>query len=187
MRTLVVIISIMAFGLLALIAVGIYPVAIVGTMPIFARTWQKAENAAKSFELATARARGAKAVDFSLAENRELLLEMKRGTLTFLIEDAIIRQKGEEVTDGLGILSRELALEALRSSGDLGSAARAVYGLSVDDLRDLVLLPQARKDVLKEALIEKGQNFDTWLLDAKKRASVRLIFVPFKWNGEEIQ
>lgn len=187
MRTLVVIISIVAFGLLALIAVGIYPVAIIGTTPIFARTWQKAENAAKSFEFAQARARGAKAVDFSLAENRELLLEMKRGTLTFLIEDAIIIQKGEGVIDGLGTLSRELALEALRSIDDLGSAARAVYGLSTDELRDLVLLPQARKDVLKEALSERNQDFDTWLRDAKKRARVRLMFVPFKWNGEEIQ
>lgn len=187
MRTLIVIMSIVAFGLLALIAIGIYTVAIVGTTPIFARTWQKAENAAKNFELATARARGAEPINFSSVENRELLLEVKRGTLTFLIEDAIILQRGGEVTEGLGTLSRERVVEALRQGNDPEKAARAVYGLSMNDFRDLVLLPQARRDVLKEALVEKSQDFDTWLRDAKKRASVRLMFVPFKWNGEVIQ
>lgn len=115
------------------------------------------------------------------------MLEIKRGTLTFLIEDAIIRQKGDEVIEGLGVLSREKALEALRSSNDPTGAAKAVYGLSLDDFRDLVLLPQARQDLLKEALIEKSQNFDTWLRDAKKKIMVRLFFVPFRWDGEAVK
>ncbi|MBI2640596.1 MAG: hypothetical protein HYW91_01760 [Candidatus Sungbacteria bacterium] len=179
--------SVVLFGLFILASAGFYPVAIVGTTPIFAKTWQKAEDAAKNFEIAQARARGAEPVDFSLAENRELLLEVKLGTLTFLIEDAIIRQKGEEAVDGLGTLSRERVIEALRESSDPEGAARAVYGLSFNDFRGLVLMPQARRDVLKEALIEKNQDFDIWLLEAKKEASVRLMFVPFKWSGEEIQ
>ncbi len=187
MKIILITISIIAASLFSLVVTGIYPVVIVGATPIFARTWQKAEGAAKSFEFAQARARGAEPINFSSAENRELLLEVKRGTLTFLIEDAIIRQKGEEVIDGLGALSRELAVEALRESSNPEKAARAVYGLGLNDFRDLVLLPQARRDVLKEALVERRQNFDTWLRDAKKRASVRLMFMPFRWNGEEIQ
>lgn len=187
MKILFTLIVIVIFCLIVLAATGSYPVALVGNMPIFARTWHKAESAAKRFSDAQAQASRALPINFSSDEGRELLLEVKRGTLTFLIEDVIIRQKGDEVIEGLGVLSRERALEALRSSTDPTSAAKAVYGLSLNDFRNLVLLPQARQDVLKEALMEKGQNFDTWLRDAKKSTRVRLFFVPFRWNGETVK
>lgn len=170
-----------------MVAAGFYPIALVGGTPIFKRTWQKAEDAAKNFERAQAQTRGAEPVDFSSTNNRELLLDTKRGTLLFLIEDAVIREKGGEVIEGVGTLSRERVAEAMRSSVNPEQAARAVYGLSLNDFRDLVLLPQARRDVLQEALAEKNQDFDTWLRKAKKEVKLRLFFTPFIWDGEIIK
>lgn len=187
MKTLLTAVSIIALAAIFLVLAGFYPVAIVDGTPIFERTRHKAEEASKNFTNSQARAHGGKPIDFSASENRELLLDIRRGTLLFLIEDAIIQKKGEEAIEGVETLSRERVIEAMRLSMDPAGAAKAVYGLSLSDFRDLVLTPQARRDVLQEALPEKNQDFDTWLRDAKKRSSVRLMFVPFKWSGEEIQ
>lgn len=184
MKTLVFILGVAGGILLILVMTGLYPVALVDGSPIFQRTWKKAQNAAKTFTNAQAQSSRADPIDFTSSENQELLLDVMRGTLTSLIEDSAIRQKGDEVVDGLGVLSRERVADALRQVKDPAAAAKLVYGLSLDDFRELVLLPQARRDVLKEVLKEGGQDFDSWLRDVKGSLTVRLFFVPFRWDGE---
>lgn len=187
MKTLLVVAGLSVLGAIFLVADGLYPVAIVGGTPIWERTWHKAEEASKNFTNSQALSRGGKPINFSARENGELLLDIRRGTLLFLIEDAVIQQKSDEAIEGVEALSRERVTEAMRLSTDPAGAAKAVYGLDLNDFRDLVLLPQARRDILQEVLTEKNQDLDTWLRDAKGAVKVRLFFVPFSWDGETVK
>lgn len=172
----------------ALIAGGFYPVAWVGNSPLVFRTWERAVGAAKRFTNAQAQSvPGGKIIDFAAPGNSNLLLEVKRGTLTFLIEDMILRQEGQELVPGFEELSRDRASQALGQGGDLESAVRMVYGLDQKDFRRLVLLPQSRRDTAGELLQEKGGNFDAWFAEVKKKKKVRLLFVPFSWDGEKVK
>lgn len=172
----------------ALVIQGFYPVAWVGNSPLVFRTWEKAADAAKRFTNAQAQSvPGGRIIDFAAPGNSNLLLEVKRGTLTFLIEDMILQQEGQELVPGFEELSRDRSSQALAYGGDLESAVNLVYGLNQKDFRRLVLLPQSRRDTAAKFLQERGENFDTWFAEVKKKKKVRLLFVPFSWDGEKVK
>lgn len=172
----------------ALIAGGFYPVAWVENSPLAFRTWEKAVEAAEKFTNAQAQsAPGGKTIDFNSPANANLLKEVKRGTLNFLIEDMILQQEGKELVYGFETLSRDRAAQALTQGDNLEGAIKLVYGLDPEDFRRLVLLPQSRRDTASELLQERGENFDAWLAEVKKNKRVRLMFVPFKWDGETVK
>lgn len=166
-------------ALLVVILGGFYPVAVVEGSPIFAETWKKAEEAAKDFVASQNRAT---TEDYTL-----VLADIRRNTLTFLIEDAILRQEGEKLIRGFDRLSRARMLEAMQSGGDLKNAAKLVYGLTLPEFQDLVLLPQARRDTAREILAERRIDFDQWFAGVKKNKKVRLWFVSFTWDGQTLR
>lgn len=171
-----------------IVEAGLYPVALIDNTPIFYRTWEHAIIAAEHFASANAQASiGGKPIDFASPEEIDLVRKIKRGSLTYFIEDAIIRQEGESLVSGFQALTVERTKNALDLGSDNERAAQVVYGLSLKDYENLILLPQARRDVLQEALTARGQYIDTWLKSAKKTKQIRLLFVPYHWTGEEIE
>lgn len=174
-----------AFAVLAI--TGFYPVAIVDGAPIFYRTWKKAEGAAIRFASASAKMSGVTSIDFSRQENAEILLSVKRDTLTFLIEDKIIFSAGKRVIDNFAARVKQEINNVIKKTPGVMEGGKAVYNLDNDDFLALVFMPQARKDVLAEIFRARGQGYEEWLALAKKSASVRLYFVPFEWSGERVE
>lgn len=179
--------AILLTAFLAISITGFYPVALVDGSPIFYRAWRKAEDASRRFANAELARRGARPINFAAEGNAAFLLEGRKETLAALMEDAIITREGERYMDDFSGRSEAHMAEALRSAPNLKRAVASLYGISYDDFKKLVLLPQARRDVLSEELESQGLNFDEWARDAKRRARVRLLFVPFHWNGERIE
>lgn len=171
-----------------LVAGGFYPVAWVGSSPLAFRTWEQAVGAAERFTNAqTQSAPGGKTVDFNSPANINLLQEVKRGTLNFLIEDMVLQQEGKGLVYGFETLSRDRAAQALTQGDNLEGAIKLVYGLDLENFRRLVLLPQSRRDMAAELLQERGENFAAWFTEVKKKKKVRLMFVPFNWDGEAVR
>lgn len=166
---------------------GFYPVAVVDGSPVFYRTWQRAEGAAIKFAQTSARMAGQAPPDLSRQENAELLLGIKRDTLTFLIEDRIIGISGSRVLNEFEARADAKIEEALRASSQVEAGAKLAYGLGPEDFRELVMLPQARKDVLMETFRARGQNYEEWIALARRSTSVKLYFVPFSWDGEKVR
>lgn len=171
---------------LGIIMTGFYPVAVVDSSPVFFRTWKIAEDAAKRFFNVQAHTTRSKPIDFSLPESADLLLSVKRDTLTFLIEDRVILQKGGELFKNFEEAAKSRVLAALSAKGALRSQGALVYGLSEEDFMELVLLPQARRDVIRESLAKEG-DFESQLREMKKGKSIKLYFVPFRWDGESVR
>lgn len=162
---------------------GLYPVAVVEGSPIFYRTWQEAEEGVRFFLYNQAQLHDDKPINFSDPENHGLLLDIKRNTLNFLIEDVILHQEGVAKVLDFEKLSQERVEKALRGTQDFQKVSQSIYGLDSEDVKELVLLPQARRDVWEDILKQKEQDFDDWFLQTKKTKKVRLLFVPFYWNG----
>lgn len=177
------------FGLVVIVAVffvvraGFYPVAIVEDGVVFKRTWKMAEAASRRFLAAKVYEVEKSNFDFSLPENQEILDSIKKDTLTFLIEDIVLAKAGRELLSDFENLTEQRVNEAL-SHQNMAEAATILYGLDASGFKKMVLLPQARRDVLGDAL---GVDFDAWLEDAKKKADVRLILVPYRWDGEAVK
>lgn len=166
---------------------GFYPVALVDRTPIFYRTWQKTEEASKRFINASIQSSGQKElINFSLPEHQEKLREIRRGALSFLIENEVLRQEGPSILENFEGESKKRVTK-LNSGETIANAAKLAYGLSLEDFERLVLLPQARQDVAREALAAQGKNFSDWFLEAKQKKRVRILFMPFEWDGENVR
>lgn len=172
----------------ALTITGLYPIAFVGRHPISSRTFQKLEESSKYFaniELARA---GKQTIDFSASSNADLLLQGRREVLTSLVEDTIIELEGGRLVADLENKSSARVDSALAGrAGALEKEAPLVYKLSLEELKTLVLMPQARRDVLRDELQKNGEDFSQWLTDTEQEVSVRLFFIPFSWDGKEVR
>ncbi len=169
-----------------LIFFGLYPIVLVDNSPIFSITWKTANRAAQSFTNTQAKAQPeGKAIDFKSTQNSELLLELRRGTLTFLIEDNIMAHDGRALVKDFDTITQTRAQEGLGQVTNV--SIKELYGLSRNEFFQLVLLPQARRDVLGEVFKASNANFQNWLDEAKRQKSIRLFFIPFRWDGEQVR
>lgn len=179
--------SIIIFLCLISIFTGYYPVAVVDGSLVFFITWRKMEDSVKYFANIELRSAGQPLIDFSGAENRELLLSERRDTLTFLIEDALIAAEGRKLVRGFKKSAASRTKEAVGNGYSMAEAARISYNLDFDDFQKLVLLPQARSEILLGVFQERGLDFAGWLQDSKRNKKVFLLFTPFSWNGEGVK
>ena len=77
--------------------------------------------------------------------------------------------------------------EANKNAKNLAKSIEFAYALTRKEFNKLILLPQARRDVIRNHLKEKNQTFDEWLTDAKKLKRIKILFVPYEWDGERVR
>lgn len=168
-------------------AKGYYPVAIVEGHWISAREWiRMQEGILQSIASQTASA-GDPAINFTSKEGRALVEEVRKNSLILLIEDAIVEEKGGAVVGDFTNHIKQKADEALKGRGNIAQAVQAAYGFTMEEFNRFIVLPQSRRDAIEERLNEKGEEFETWLEQAKSDARVRLLFVPFGWNDKVVE
>lgn len=102
--------------------------------------------------------------------------EIKRAALDKLIEDRII---DEILRKNLGSDLEKIVKDKmtnLQMSDNLAKASQILYNLSLEDFRRLVLIPQAKKEILEERGID---------LEEIKKSSRPVILIPgFYWQNE---
>lgn len=170
------------FALFVVVAVwGVYPIAVVDGHTISFASWKAAERASVKFAEAQLKAR---AVSRGLDETTRF--SISRDSLLFLIEDVVVSEVGPRVVPDLEKKAGARVLDAIQGKSEIVQGAEAMYGLNRQEFISMVLMPQARKDILRETFTARGESFDDWISLAKKSAGVRLIFVPFSWDGEKL-
>lgn len=103
--------------------------------------------------------------------------EIKRAVLDKMIEDKIIEE----------ILVKKLGAEELKKSvneklaklslnGEIANASQILYNLSLNDFKNLVLAPEAKREILKERGID--------LLEIKKSQHPTILILGFYWQNE---
>jgi hypothetical protein len=65
--------------------------------------------------------------------------------------------------------------------------AAAVYGLDLAALKETILLPQARQEILSDTLAIEHKDFSDWLINLRTRAKIKFFFVPFQWDQEGVK
>lgn len=174
--------------ILIIVMAGLYPVALVNGSPIWRNSLRKAEEAEKKLTNTQAKSFGFKPVNFTSSANKDLLNGLRQDILTTLIDNKIIKEDGVKVVEKFEELSRKRMMDTLQGGGaDLSKAVRTVYNLSLKDFENMVLLPQARRDVLRVFLANEGKNFEEWIKEIKSKKSVKLFLVPYRWDGEKVR
>lgn len=171
----------MAAGLLVYFASiqGWYPIAIANSRIITARTLVRQTSAANQYYTTVLKIQNLPA---------ESLDEIKRAALDKLIENALIYSELLEKESRANQLVSARLDQLNLDKQKIGEVSVALYGLSFSEFRDMVLLPEARKEILVDRLIAGGQqDFAQWLADAKTKASVFILNNQFEWDGAKIE
>lgn len=163
-----------------LIRAGFYPVAVVNYTIISRREFTQSYQAATVYYKNALAAYVGKELDNKSA--RELVVELRRAVLDHLIENVLIYNELENRVGSELVVLSEKKIPPFRES-----AALAVYGLNAADFKELVLVPQAQREILESRLESENGNLDEWLTDARKSATVVLLMFGFEWDGASVK
>lgn len=188
-RTILVIFAVMiGIGFTAATALQMkwYPAAIVNGSFISSREVEtRTQAAARYYEKA------AETYKTELPFSGDVLLqELRRGVLDKLIEDKLVSR---EVDALLGGRHEEAVLAKVNGTSfrtsEVEGAVRELYGFSLDEFERAVLVPQAERELLEDALKKdaKGENAVRWLEYSRKNASVIMVAHLFTWADGTVQ
>lgn len=157
-----------AVGFLYTIKAGWYPAVIVNSKIIWAGTINKETKAALYYYEKTAGINP----DYQ---------EIKKAAIENMIEKILISKKLQEVLNQLELTaSLQDILDNHLDKPQLEPAAALLYGLKLKDFYNLVLVPQAERELLEKKLTEAGGgSLDEWLQKAKQSASIVYITKEF--------
>ncbi|HUZ92634.1 MAG TPA: hypothetical protein VNG29_01405 [Candidatus Paceibacterota bacterium] len=177
-------VAILAIGVGAIIVIaeGEYPVAIVGTSVISAKTFNDEYRAASFYYINALKVYGT-----ALTSTAPLTdAEIQASVMNQIIENQIIRDEAQkEMGSGLGAMIQG-KVGAYANDVDLAKAGSAVYGLAPQALMADVLVPEATREILQGQLLLEGETIDSWLADAKKSERVIIFSSQLKWDGSQV-
>ncbi|MEK7546649.1 MAG: hypothetical protein AAB536_00490 [Patescibacteria group bacterium] len=112
--------------------------------------------------------------------------QIQKSVLTGLIENILIDSGARKETGGdIDGLVKE-KIDRAASGPDMEQAVKALYGLNIEDFKEEILAPQAKRDILTGSLFLKGEKIDDWLAAAKKSSRVLIFSGKFYWDGESV-
>ncbi len=110
----------------------------------------------------------------------------KKSVLAGLIENILIKKGArKEMGKELDWLVGEKVSQAVEVP-EIEKAVKTIYGLSLNDFKSKILVPQAERDILTGSLFLRGQKIEDWLVAEKKSSTVVIFSGKFYWNGEDV-
>jgi len=118
--------------------------------------------------------------------------EVKGRVFGNMIDKVFLDELIGDVDASLEAGAREKVREAIEkeekdSNLRLEEAARTLYGLSVKDFTELVLLPQAKRDLLTERFKNNPEQLNQMWNDLVKIADIKIYYPGYKWEGGEVK
>jgi len=176
------------------VSAGYYPIAIVSGDIITANTFMSNYETASAYYVnflktygSTSSPQVTSTQDISSSTPQTLTpSQIQKSVLAGLIENILI-EKGarKEMGKELERLVGEKVSQAVEVP-EIEKAVRTIYGLSLDDFKRDILVPQAERDILTGSLFLKGQRIEDWLTAEKKSVSVVILSGKFYWDGEDV-
>lgn len=184
-----VLVAILFALLMAYLAVKqYYPIAFVNNNPILNIEFQKSYQISRNYYENSLKADNQ---DVSALGSEELIKELKRAVLDALIEQKIIdeelnKRMKPEVLENL--INNKIS-EINFNSDNFKKGAEALYGSSVKDVKNFVLIPKAKEEILEGRLILENEKFGGligWLSQKKQKLKVVMLLPEFFWDNGEV-
>lgn len=177
--SILALVGILLIGGIAFVALGYYPVLLVNGTPVSARRFFQNVRSASVYE---ARLIETYPQSVSSTPRREIEAEV----LNNLVEEALLNDEFHREVGREADTLVEEKLQNLSEHADLFQNTKMLYGLSMEEFRQAVLVPQAEKDILRGRLFLKGESIDEWMEAARHAAHVTVLSAKFYWDGKRI-
>ena len=134
------------------------------------------------------------AIRDGFAKSRDLKKEavsdvvVEEGVISSFIEDTLVRAELQKKSIGEAEVRAFLFGAVTREDLDkLNEATSKLYGWSVSEFENYVLLPQARRIMLVRELQKENIDADKWMENAREEARVRIYLPRWKWENGELK
>ena len=182
---LLIVLVFLGFGLLNLIRIGWYPVALVNAQLVWGYSLDKEYSSALKYYSQMLNTYKGKEV--SDKQIKKIKKEVKQATLDKIIEKMIIANNANELIGDDKTKLIEAKVKKYLQDPKLKAAASALFNLSFDDFKAIILVPQAEREILEEQFSSENRDFKSWLKNQKKEAKVYLFTKEFIWTDEGIK
>ena len=114
--------------------------------------------------------------------------ELKRAVIDEAISRKIIlrelksRVSSEEINE---ISDRNIG-KVLTENPEIEKGVEKLYGVSLADFKEQILLPQAHREILEGRMNLDNQDFSAWLKKTRMESSIIILTSSFSWNGEKV-
>ncbi len=165
----------------------VFPVAVVDSGFISARTFDRSVKALAQYYEVSAKNAAANNKPVPVSPGTAAL---KKAMLAQLIQDELIARNFHAVAgkDADAVVLKKLeSVKDKTESAEFQNAVRAFYGLSIDEFKDFVLIPEARREVITDALRAKHEDFEAWVKGLQTKASVFILLRGFSWEKGELK
>lgn len=182
-----IIVAVLASTVFLLLAVGAYPIALVNGRVIWASTYRSYVASALSYQQAARETYDFGSTSTLLIASSQGERALGRAALDELVEQQLIEGALDEL---VGEHSEELIenkIEDLFKEPQLPGASRALFQLDPDSFKEAILRPQATREVLAGRLFIDGKTLESWVPEARKSATVRLLSSTYSWRDSEVQ
>lgn len=128
--------------------------------------------------------------DTVILKSDDIVKELKRATLDVLVGQKIIDRELEKKikNEDLAKMIDEKISKVDLSSDKFKKGAESLYGTTAENIKNLVLIPKAKEEILEGRLIlENSQtNLDDWLKQKKMETKVEILMPGFYWDKGEV-
>ena len=164
---------------------GWYPIAIVNYHGITEQALEENMDVIYGFSRNVIALSGA---DSEKINSPEFSSELRLKVLDDLISrELIFRELKKQVGIGeASAIAEKNITNALSGKKDTGEGIEKLYGLSLAEFKDKVLLPQAFQEILAGRMDLNNQDFTEWLRNARKTSSVLIFYPGFGWDSEKV-
>lgn len=167
------------------IRTGVYPVAIVNSEMISARLFERELGVALNYYTDTLRGN-----EITPPPGQDFIRELRRAVLDDLIEKRLIRQLAREaIGENLPALVNEKIGFLDEGDENIPATIESLYGMSLEEFRELVMIPEAERVILKNELFadEKDRVFAEYLEGQRNEAKVYVFSDLLAWRGGKIE
>jgi hypothetical protein len=107
--------------------------------------------------------------------------ELEKKSLESLIINMVVKDSATK--ESLAKVDYEISTN-FKNSANTANSVKTIYGWDMATFKKKILEPQALWNILRS---EKGSGFEEWLRAEKNEASVKIMFLPFKWEEGELK
>ncbi len=122
--------------------------------------------------------------DLEIINTAEFQKRTKQTVLDTLIEQDLInaylkttmkRSELKEIIDG--------KINDALAGNDIKKGVEDLYGISMEDFRESILVPQAKREIIEGKFFIENKNFEDWLKEQKTKARVSIFVSGVRWNN----
>lgn len=180
--TVFLLLIISAFAAVYFFKIGWYPLAIADSNLIWGWQLDKEAQSAMAYYSQTIKTYNIPGVD-----DEEIMLmedDLKRASLERIIDKIIISKSLKSLEgDGAEDLVND-KIDKYLENNKLESAASALFNLSFKDFIEIILVPQAEKELVEEKIKAEKRDFNNWLRIQRNQTKVYLFLKGSKWTPD---